>query len=122
MTYRGHIENGRILLDEPAALPEGTPVDVAVADRAAADTAPARHHAQGEISKTPGVSGGAACVAHTRIAVWTLVQLKKLGRSEAQLLADFPGLTRDDLDAVWSYYRQYPGEIDQAIADQERED
>jgi uncharacterized protein (DUF433 family) len=122
MTYRGHIENGRILLDEPAALAEGTPVDVAVADRAAADTVPAQRRALSEINKTPGVSGGAACVGHTRIAVWTLVQLKKLGRSEAQLLADFPGLTRDDLDAVWGYYREHPGEIDQTITDQERED
>jgi hypothetical protein len=28
MTYRGHIKNGRILLDEPAQLPEGAPVNV----------------------------------------------------------------------------------------------
>ncbi len=122
MTYRGHFENGRILLDEPATLPEGTPVDVAVADRSMPDAVPRRRDTLGEISKTPGVSGGAACVGHTRIAVWTLVQLKKLGRSETQLLADFPGLTMDDLDAVWNYYREHPCEIDEAIADQERED
>ena len=122
MTYRGHIENGRILLDEPAVLPEGTPVNVAVADGTAANTAVAPREALSKISKTPGVCGGAACVGHTRIAVWTLVQLKKLGRSETQLLADFPGLTPDDLDAVWSYYREHPREMDQTIADQERED
>lgn len=50
------------------------------------------------------------------------MQLKKLGRNETQLLADFSGLTPDDLDAVWNYYREHPGEIDQTIADQERED
>lgn len=33
MTYRGHIENGRIVLDEPAKLPEGTRVTVHVEPR-----------------------------------------------------------------------------------------
>ena len=28
MTYRGHIQNGQIILDEPANLPEGTRVSV----------------------------------------------------------------------------------------------
>src|SRR4051794_10466582 len=57
------------------------------------------------IRHTPGVVGGDACVRGTRIPVWTLVHLKKLGRTEAQLLSDYPGLTRSDLDAVWAYYR-----------------
>jgi len=30
MTYRGHIKNGSIVLDEPVALPEGARVEVAV--------------------------------------------------------------------------------------------
>ena len=28
MTYRGHIENGLVVLDETVALPEGTPVHI----------------------------------------------------------------------------------------------
>ena len=28
MTYRGHVENGIVVLDEPVALPEGAPVQV----------------------------------------------------------------------------------------------
>ena len=75
-----------------------------------------------EIKKTPGVSGGAACVRHTRIPVWTLVQLKKLGRSELELLGDFPSITQADLDSVWNYYRDHPVEIDEAIDAEERED
>jgi uncharacterized protein (DUF433 family) len=39
-------------------------------------------------------------VRGTRIPVWTLVQLKHLGRTEQELLSDFPGLTQEDLDAV----------------------
>jgi hypothetical protein len=30
MTYRGHVRNGQIMLDEPARLPEGAPVSVEV--------------------------------------------------------------------------------------------
>ena len=75
-----------------------------------------------EIKKTPGVSGGAACVRHTRIPVWTLVQLKKLGRSELELLGDFPSITQADLDSVLNYYRYHPVEIDEAIDAEERED
>jgi len=30
MTYRGHIKNGQILLDDPVALPEGAEVNVEV--------------------------------------------------------------------------------------------
>src|SRR5215213_4576492 len=57
------------------------------------------------IVRTPGGAGGDACVRDSRVAVWTLVQLKKLGRLEDDLLKDFPGLNRADLDAAWSYYR-----------------
>lgn len=33
MTYKGHVENGAVVLDEPVALPEGTPVEVALVKR-----------------------------------------------------------------------------------------
>lgn len=68
------------------------------------------------IRKTPGVVGGDARVRDTRIPVWTLVELKKQGRTEEQLLADFPGLTQEDLDAAWDYYRDHTVEIEDAIA------
>lgn len=32
MIYRGHIKNGQITLDEPAALPEGAEVNVEIVD------------------------------------------------------------------------------------------
>ena len=31
MTYKGHVRNGTIVLDEPAQLPEGVPVTVELA-------------------------------------------------------------------------------------------
>jgi uncharacterized protein (DUF433 family) len=76
----------------------------------------------GAIKRTPGVSGGEACVRDTRIPVWTLVGLQKLGRTEAQLLEDYPSLTPADMDAVWAYYRTHTAEIDAAIAAEERDD
>jgi uncharacterized protein (DUF433 family) len=79
-------------------------------------------HSERTIRHTAGVVGGDACVRDTRIPVWTLVQLKKLGRNEEQLLADFPGLKREDLDAVWSYYREHTDEIENAIGAEEAED
>ena len=74
------------------------------------------------IRKTPGVVGGDARVRETRIPVWTLVELKKQGRTEAQLLSDFPGLTQNDLDAAWDYYRTHTVEIEEAIAAEAREE
>ena len=31
MTYKGHVENGVVVLDEPAALPDGAAVKIALA-------------------------------------------------------------------------------------------
>ena len=38
------------------------------------------------IDLTDGVAGGDACIARTRIPVWTLEQARRLGASEAELL------------------------------------
>ena len=38
MTYRGHVENGVIVLDEPAELPEGAPVRVELAEKGSRPT------------------------------------------------------------------------------------
>lgn len=70
------------------------------------------------IRKTPGVCGGNACVRDTRVPVWTLQRLKDLGRSDEQLLEDFPTLTPDDLPAAWDYVRLHPDEIRTAIGRQ----
>ena len=41
------------------------------------------------IEKTPGVCGGSACIAGTRIAVWGIVEASRLGYSEADLLTSY---------------------------------
>ncbi len=67
------------------------------------------------IQKTPDVMGGEACIRRTRIAVWGLVVLKRLEFTDDRLLANYPGLTQDDLDAAWAYFAAYPAEIEDAI-------
>jgi uncharacterized protein (DUF433 family) len=74
------------------------------------------------IRKTPDIVGGNACVRGTRIPVWTLVQLKKLGRTDQELLTDFPGLTESDLEAAWVYYQGNTAEIEEAIQAEAGED
>jgi uncharacterized protein (DUF433 family) len=46
-----------------------------------------------------------------------LIALQSNGCSEANLLSDYPQLTRDDLKAARTYYAQHPEEIDAAIAE-----
>jgi uncharacterized protein (DUF433 family) len=72
------------------------------------------------IRKKPGVAGGSACVRDTRIPVWTLVRLRELGRTDAQLLEDYPSLTSSDLAAAWEYARGNADEIREVIARQGR--
>ncbi len=71
------------------------------------------------IQKTPRVSGGHACVRHTRIPVWTLVSLRQQGATEQEILRNYPGLTLEDLTAVWGYYYNHKSVIDLAIVEME---
>ena len=67
------------------------------------------------IAKTPGVCGGEACIAGTRIAVWLLVEARRLGINEAQLLNDYPHIAAADLVNAWAYADAYSEEIEAAI-------
>jgi uncharacterized protein (DUF433 family) len=67
------------------------------------------------IRHTPGVCGGEACIRMTRIAVWMLEEARRAGAMDVDLLADYPDLTRDDLDAAWQYVSTHADEIENAI-------
>jgi type III restriction enzyme len=71
------------------------------------------------VQKTPGVCGGRACIRNTRITVWGLVNSRRLGLSDEQILANIAGLTPADLRAAWDYHQQHQTEIDQDIHDNE---
>jgi uncharacterized protein (DUF433 family) len=71
------------------------------------------------IEKTPGVCGGRACIRNTRITVWGLVNARRLGATDQQLVDTIQGLLGDDLLVAWNYYRQHAAEIDEDIRDNE---
>ena len=74
------------------------------------------------IESKPGVMGGVACIARTRIPVWLLEQARRLGTSEADLLRDYPTLTVRDLANVWNFVRSHRAEIDVQIEANEKDD
>src|ERR687887_2254749 len=67
------------------------------------------------IESTLGVCGGEPCIVRTRIPVWVLVQAKRLGTSEADLLRSYPTLRAEDLANAWAYARAHREEIEQQI-------
>jgi uncharacterized protein (DUF433 family) len=67
------------------------------------------------IEKTPGVSGGEACIVRTRIPVWALEGYRRLGWNEAEILENYPTLRASDLAQAWAYVSARRAEIDKAI-------
>jgi uncharacterized protein (DUF433 family) len=76
----------------------------------------------GWISKEPDRCGGDACIRDCRIPVWVLVNYRRLGGTEANLLRDYPSLTPADLEAAWRYAAANTEEIDRAIRENEEGD
>ena len=70
---------------------------------------------QSWVQKTPNVCGGNACIRKTRITVWGLVLSRKQGAPDVNILVNIVGLTPEDLEVAWDYYRDHPAEIDEAI-------
>jgi uncharacterized protein (DUF433 family) len=71
------------------------------------------------IESSPGVCGGEARIVRTRVPVWTLEQARRLGSSEADILASFPTLRAEDLASAWAYVRSHREEIDRDIRENE---
>jgi uncharacterized protein (DUF433 family) len=68
------------------------------------------------IDSDPQVCGGEPCIVRTRIPVWLLVQARRLGTSEAEILSSYPTLRAEDLANAWAYARAHASEIDEQIA------
>ncbi len=71
------------------------------------------------IQADPEVSGGEPCIVRTRIPVWLLVQARRLGTSEADLLRSYPTLRAEDLTNAWAYARAHREEIEKQIIENE---
>lgn len=57
-------------------------------------------NAMDRISIDPDVRGGKPCIKGTRITVYDILEYLAGGMTEAQMLADFPSLARDDVRAA----------------------
>jgi len=71
------------------------------------------------IESNPGICGDEPCIVRTRIPVWVLVQAKRLGKTEADLLQAYPTLRAEDLTNAWAYARSHGKEIQQQIHENE---
>jgi len=71
------------------------------------------------IASTPGVVGGSACIVKTRIPVWLLEQMRRLGMADETLLDAYPSLRAEDLVNAWRYVSLHRDEIDREIAENE---
>jgi uncharacterized protein (DUF433 family) len=67
------------------------------------------------IERTPGVVGGSARIARTRIPVWTLEAYRRQNAGDPEILENFPTLRAVDLRAAWAYVRSHPDEIERDI-------
>lgn len=89
----------------------------ALMDRLLIQWLPAPGMPQGRgVEKTPGVCGGSARIARTRIPVWVLEGLRRQGASEAELLVAYPTLSANDLVTAWAYVVAHRKEIDAEIS------
>ena len=71
------------------------------------------------IVTTPGVCGGAACIAESRVPVWVVENYRRLGWPEAKILASYPTLCAADLVHAWAHVDAHRQEIDEAIRQNE---
>ena len=71
------------------------------------------------IESIPDVCGGEACIVRTRIPVWVLVQARRQGTTEADLLRAYPTLRAEDLTNAWAYARSHKDEIERQIHENE---
>jgi uncharacterized protein (DUF433 family) len=55
------------------------------------------------ITQEPGKRGGRACIRGMRIAVTDVLGWLASGMSHAEILADYPELTEDDIRAALAY-------------------
>jgi uncharacterized protein (DUF433 family) len=71
------------------------------------------------ISKQPDRCGGDACIRDLRMPVWMLVNYRRLGGTDEDILRAYPSLTPADLEAAWRYAAMNSKEIDSAIRENE---
>jgi uncharacterized protein (DUF433 family) len=73
------------------------------------------------VLSTPDVCGGSPRLIRTRIPIWVLQQMRKLGFSNSKILESYPTLTVGDLEQAWGYVAMHKAQIDKEIEENERD-
>jgi uncharacterized protein (DUF433 family) len=71
------------------------------------------------IETNPNICGGEPCIVRTRIPVWLLVQARRLGLTDSEILRAYPTLYAEDLTNAWNYFRAHHAQIEQQIQENE---
>jgi uncharacterized protein (DUF433 family) len=71
------------------------------------------------IDMTPDVCGGEPCIVRTRIPVRVLIEARKQGAKDSDILQVYPILRAEDLANAWAYYRSHRDEIERQIVENE---
>ena len=71
------------------------------------------------IVRDDGVCGGSARIVRTRIPVWSVELLRRLGADDRKLLEAYPSLTVADLRNASLYSATFAEEIDREIRENE---
>ena len=58
---------------------------------------------ENRITIEPGKRSGQPCIRGLRITVWDVLGWLATGRSEDQIISDYPELERDDFRAIYEY-------------------
>src|SRR5215207_2759715 len=72
------------------------------------------------VEEVPGRNGGYPVLRDTRIAVRTIVNIHRQGRSLAETLTSFHWLPREQVEGALDYYVRFPDRINQDIEREER--
>lgn len=75
-----------------------------------------------KVSKKEDRCGGEACIRDLRIPVWAVVNYRRLGATDEEILRAYPSLQMPDLEAAWEYAAAHEEEIDEAIRRNEEAD
>lgn len=71
------------------------------------------------VYKTPGISGGDACLGATRVPVFRVVKFLNEAVTENDIIGVFPSLNLYDIEVAKRYYSAFTSEIDAAINEEE---
>ncbi len=96
-------------------LPDLAAAAASAADSSVPDDSSPGRGWRGQIVKRPGVCGGSACIAGTRVPVWILANARLLGYGDQDMFERHPFITPSQLAAAWSYAEEFKFEIDEAI-------